>query len=134
MNSLIIPATDFTPAISFMIETGQLEISGVSRPEDVAGFYEEPLSWLERFEESILKSGHGHEFQELHLVFRLSYFNSTSSKYIVQILRHIRNLIKQGISIKIDWIYDEGDDKMMEGGEDLAGAVDLEFNFFKTAD
>ena len=132
MNSLIIPATDFTPAINFMIETGQLEISGVSRPEDVAGFYEEPLSWLERFEESILKSGHGHEFQELHLVFRLAYFNSASSKYMIQMLRNIRNLISQGINIKIDWIYDEGDDKMMEDGEDLAEAVELEFNYIET--
>jgi hypothetical protein len=132
MNSLIIPATDFTPAINFMIETGQLEISGVSRPEDVAGFFEEPLSWLERFEESILKSENRYEFQELHLVFRLSYFNSASSKYMIQMLRNIRNLISQGINIKIDWIYDEGDDKMMEDGEDLAEAVELEFNYIET--
>jgi hypothetical protein len=132
MNSLIIPATDFTPKVNFVIETGLLEISGVSRPEDVAGFYEVPLQWLERLEESILKSGSRYEFQDLHLVFQLSYFNSASSKYIIQMLRHVKNLLNHGINIMIDWFYEEGDDKMMEDGEDLAEAVELEFNYIET--
>jgi hypothetical protein len=134
MNSLIIPATDFTPKVNFIIETGQLEISGVSRPEDVAGFYEEPLDWLSRFEESIVKSGNRYEFQDMHLIFQLSYFNSASSKFIIMMLRHIRNLISHGINNKIDWYYEEGDDKMMEDGEDLAEAVELEFNYIEMED
>jgi hypothetical protein len=134
MNSLIIPATDFTPKVNFIVESGQLEISGVSRPEDVAGFYEEPLHWLGTFEESLLKSGHKYEFQEIRLIFQLSYFNSASSKYIIQMLHHIKNLLDKGIDIQIDWYYEEGDDKMMEDGEDLADAVDLEFNYIEMED
>ena len=131
MNSLIIPATDFTPKVNFILETGQLEISGISRPEDVAGFYEEPLNWLSRFEETILKSEKRYEFQDLHLIFQLSYFNSSSSKYIIQMLRHIKNLIGQGIPVTIDWFYEEGDEKMLEDGEDLAEAVELDFNYIE---
>ena len=131
MNSLIIPATDFTPKVNFILETGQLEISGISRPEDVAGFYEEPLNWLSRFEETILRSEKRYEFQDLHLIFQLSYFNSSSSKYIIQMLRHIKNLIGQGIPVTIDWFYEEGDEKMLEDGEDLAEAVELDFNYIE---
>ena len=49
-------------------------------------------------------------------------------------LRHIKNLMNHGIEIKIDWYYEEGDEKMMEDGEDLAEAVDLEFNYIEMED
>jgi hypothetical protein len=131
MDSLWIPASEFTPRISFMPETGQFEISGISRPEDVAGFYQEPLDWLIRFEESILKSGHKYESQDLKISFRLSYFNSSSSKFIIQMLRRIKNLKERGMDISIDWYYEEGDEKMMEDGEDIADAAGLEFNYIE---
>lgn len=134
MDNLIIPATDFTPKVTFLAETGHLELSGISRPEDVAGFYEEPLEWLAGFEESVLKSEYRYEVQELRFSFKMSYFNSTSSKYIIQMLRHVRNLIDHGTDVKIDWYYEEGDEKMLEDGEDLAEAVELEFNYFETED
>ena len=48
MDNLIIPATDFTPTVNFQIESGHLELSGVSRPEDVAGFYEGPTGVVDK--------------------------------------------------------------------------------------
>jgi len=134
MHNFIIPGTDYTPRITFIAETGNLEISGVSRPEDVAGFYEEPLEWLGGFEEFVLKSENKYEVQDLRFIFKMSYFNSSSSKYILQMLRHIKNLIDKGIDISIDWYYEEGDEKMMEDGEDIADAVELEFNFIEIED
>ena len=134
MDNLILLPTDFTPKVTFMVETGQLEFSGISRPEDVAGFYEEPLKWLADFEEAVLKSENRYGIQELRFIFKMSYFNSSSSKYIIQMLRHIKNLNEQGIDITIDWYYEEGDEKMMEDGEDLAEAVDLEFNYIEMED
>ena len=46
----------------------------------------------------------------------------------------MKNLIDQGLDIGIDWYYEEGDEKMMEDGEDLAEAVELEFNFIEIED
>ncbi|MCK4747915.1 MAG: DUF1987 domain-containing protein [Bacteroidales bacterium] len=134
MDNLIINGTDFTPKVAFLAEAGHLELSGISRPEDVAGFYEELLQWLGEFEEFVLKSEHKYEVQELRFIFNMSYFNSSSSKFIIQMLRHVKNLIDQGIDIKIDWFYEEGDEKMMEDGEDLADAVELEFNYIELED
>ena len=103
MNNLIIPATDFTPAVNFRIESGQLELSGVSRPEDVASFYQLPLEWLFELERSIQNSpDYKYKMPELLFSFKMTYFNSGSSKYIIQILRTLRNLIRLGINVKID--------------------------------
>ena len=41
-------------------------------------------------------------------------------------------VISNGINIKIDWFYEEGDDKMMEDGEDLAEAIELKFNYIES--
>ena len=134
MHDLIIPGSDYTPRVTFLVETGHLEISGISRPEDVAGFYEEPLEWLGRFEEFVLKSENKYEVQNLQFNFKLSYFNSSSSKYIIQMLRHIKNIIDHGIDVGINWYYEEGDEKMLEDGEDLAEAVEMEFNYIEIED
>jgi len=134
MDNLIIPATDFTPAVNFIVSNGNLEISGISRPEDVAGFYEEPLGWLARLEDSILKSEYRYELNQLLVNFKMSYFNSSSSKYIIQMLHHIKNISENGIEVKINWYYEEGDEKMMEDGEDLADAVELEFEYIELED
>ena len=134
MDNLLIPATDFTPKVSFMAETGHFELTGVSRPEDVGGFYEEPLAWLVRFEELVLKSEYKYEVKELKFSINLSYFNSSSSKYISQLFRHLRNLSDHGLDIRIDWYYEEGDEKMLEDGEDLAEALELDFNFIELED
>ena len=135
MKNLIIPETDFTPRVNFIIDSGHLELSGISRPEDVADFYEEPLHWLGELENSILgKSEFKYQLEALNFDIKLSYFNSSSSKYLIMMLKHIKNLIDNGVTVKIDWYYEEGDDKMQEDGEDLADAVDLEFNYIEIED
>ena len=117
-----------------MIESGHFEISGISRPEDVADFYEDLLRWLTQFEDSLLKSGNKYEVQNFRFIFKMSYFNSSSSKYIIQILRHVKTLKDHGLDLIIDWYYEEGDEKMMEDGEDLAESVELEFNYIELED
>ena len=134
MDSLIIPATEFTPKVTFMIESGHFEISGISRPEDVAGFYDELLEWLAKFEDFLLKSGNRYKEQDFRFIFKMSYFNSSSSKYFIQMLRHLKNLKDNGLDLIIDWYYEEGDEKMMEDGEDLAESVELEFNYIELED
>ena len=132
MDNLIIPDTDFTPTVNFQIESGHLELSGVSRPEDVAGFYEGPLGWLTKLEEFIQnKPEYKYELPELRSSFKMTYFNSGSSKYMIQILRTLRNLTRIGVDVNIDWYFEEGDDKMQDDGEDLAEAVELNFNYIE---
>jgi len=37
---------------------------------------------------------------------------------------------KKEKTISVEWHYDEGDDKMLEDGEDIADAIGLEFDFY----
>jgi len=50
---------------------------------------------------------------------------------MIQILRTLRNLIREGVDVNIDWYFEEGDDKMQDDGEDLAEAVELNFNYIE---
>ena len=135
MENLIITETDFTPRVKFIIDKGYLELSGISRPEDVAGFFEEPLNWLAGLEDSIINTSESkYNIPELNFVIKLSYFNSSSAKYLIMMLRHLKNLIDAGMQVKIDWYFEGGDEKMQEDGEDLAEAVGLEFNYIEMED
>jgi hypothetical protein len=135
MQNLTIPETDYTPMVSFLLDSASMEISGISRPEDVAGFYETPLHWLSDLENAVLgKSELKYDLTDLKFTIKLSYFNSSSSKYLIMMLKHIKNLIDGGVNAVVDWYFEEGDDKMMEDGEDLADAVDMEFNYIEMED
>ena len=86
-------------------------------------------STWDEFEEEIFRSEHKYGMDELRFVFKMSYFNSASSKYFIHILRSLKNIENKGIPVRIEWHYEEGDEKMMEDGEDLAEAVEFEFEY-----
>jgi len=129
MDSLTIKATEFTPGINFQSD-GNLNIFGVSRPEDVIKFYIVPISWLKNFIKYIFsKADNNLDTPNVNLTFKMRYFNSASSKSILQILDLICQINNKGIAVNINWYYDEADEQMLEDGEDLSDAVDLPFNF-----
>ena len=130
MTNLYIHTTDFTPGINFNLEANNFEVSGVSRPEDVRGFFDNPLGWLREFEESVLRRpDQKYQISRIRLIFKMAYFNSSSSKYMIQMLKHFKHLEEAGITVTVDWYYDEGDENMREDGEELADAVDMTFNY-----
>ena len=102
-----------------------MKFTGVSRPENVGLFYQQVIDWVsELVEEYNEKSP-----KELKLIFKLDYCNSTSQKYILIVLEKLVELKRKGLEIVVDWLYDEGDDKMLEDGEDISDAIGLKFNF-----
>jgi hypothetical protein len=48
---------------------------------------------------------------------------------MIQILKSIKKIMDYGVSLKVEWHYEEGDDKMRDDGEDLAEVVDIDFEF-----
>lgn len=124
MKPLIIESTEFTPNVVFDPERNYFEIAGVSRPENVMGFYDPLIKWLRDYEKKISSSS-----EEIKLVFRLDYFNSSTSKYLLQVLEVFKAYIDGGHTVIIEWYYDEWDDQMLEDGEDLSEAVSIDFEF-----
>ena len=60
----------------------------------------------------------------------LSYFNSSSAKFIYDILTDLKRLAPANIPVKVMWFYDEEDSDMKDAGTDIALLVDMEFSYF----
>lgn len=112
MNNLkIIGSSDtfFTPSIDFNAATGVCMISGESYLENTIEFYRQLLGWLEEYMST-------HNAIDFH--FSLSYFNTTSSKAILQILLLLKKYKEVGKEVKITWHYNPDDEDMREEAED----------------
>jgi hypothetical protein len=130
MNELIISATEFTPSIKFQPEKHTFEFKGVSRPENVFEFYNPIIEYVKDYESELYKNHVlGGSKLEIHVLFKFSYFNSSSAKMMFMILECLVRIKNMGYHINIDWYYDEGDDQMYDDGQELSEAMDIPFNY-----
>ena len=122
MEHLIIIKTDDTPEIDFNPGSKEMKISGRSLPEDVTTFYAPVLSWLDELEET--PSG------EFKFIVNLEYFNTASSKLILDILMRLEDIHTDDSSntIEIIWNYDKRDTDMEEAAEEYSELVEVPFS------
>jgi hypothetical protein len=125
MESFRSEASEYTPLLDFNPESGEFKIEGVSRPEDVQEFYNPAVEWINDFVEKISEKSP----DEIHLIFKLTYCNSSSFKFILLILEALMKVQDKGHHITVDWYYEESDEQMMEDGEDIEDATGLDFHF-----
>ena len=116
MNNLFIPRTSKTPDIFFDAEQGILEIKGRSIPENSVAFYAPVMQWLDEYESRP---------SDTQLVIRLEYFNTSSSKCLIDIFRKLEKLHQPGAQVRVDWYYEEDDEDMKESGEDFRDLVNM---------
>lgn len=100
----------YLPDINFDADTGVCEISGESFIEDSVSFFAPYIQWLHDY--LTLKDN-------LVFNFKLSYFNTSSSKRILEILRLLSSYEKQGKSISVNWILLATDHDMEDEIEDF---------------
>ena len=104
MEDLFIQGTDSLPTISFK-SNGELKITGRALPEDANSFFRPLLDWLRIF-----------SADEVNIEFNLDYFNTSVSKQILDMFKIIEgNPANKVINMK--WMYEDGDDEMLESGE-----------------
>ncbi len=119
MKTIKIEAKEDTPMIVFDPENNIFEISGRSLPEDASLFYEPILDWLKEYAKS------PNELTELHI--KMNYFNTASSKLLLDILMIIEEMVENGHNCTIKWFYTEDDEDMEEAGEEYSELVDIPF-------
>lgn len=125
MNNLIVEDTIKTPSISFDGDNGQLELKGKSIPENSLEFYKPVFEWLEEYGKT------PHPNTEMSI--RLEYFNTSSSKCLLDVLRRLENIQLSGKSkVKVNWFYESDDEDMMEAGEDYQALVKVPFDLQKS--
>ncbi|MCB0489011.1 MAG: DUF1987 domain-containing protein [Cyclobacteriaceae bacterium] len=115
MEILNIEGAEDTPKIILDKGNGIFEISGRSLPEDCAEFYKPVLEWI--------RSYSGDSNASTDFVFNLEYFNTASSKLILDILSALNDV--KGTTVF--WHYQEDDEDMMEAGEEYRDLVEMPF-------
>ena len=119
MQAIKIKGSDDTPNVILDKDNGIFEISGRSLPEDVAAFYEPILEWLEDYAESPL--------DKTVFNFKLEYFNTASSKLLLDVLLKLEDMFDDGKEIMVRWHYPDDDEDMEEAGEEYADIVEVPF-------
>jgi hypothetical protein len=129
MDSLIIEPTEYSPSVDFNTSTYRFLISGESRPENCGKFYTPVVTWLNKYEQE-LSSKNTDGNTTLTFVFKFDYFNSTSAKFIMNLLQIIKKIeVSKKYKVVIEWFYDEMDEDMMDAGKEFCEAAELEFKF-----
>ncbi|MBI9053482.1 MAG: DUF1987 domain-containing protein [Bacteroidales bacterium] len=127
MENLYIESTEFSPKVNLDFNKKKFELIGISRPEDVIAFYETLIYKLDKYVTKTIQNGDV-SIVNFQLKFDLTYMNSASSKYILQILDYFKKLYNKEAKINIDWYYDDVDDQIFEDGEDLSDVINMPFN------
>ncbi len=119
LKILEIKRTEDAPYVFMDAEEGFIEIRGKSYPPDVSTFFEPVLNWLDAYKTQ------GQKEINLHLI--LEYFNTASSKLILDILYKLEEIDQLGNKVTVSWYYPEDDEEILDLGEEYEGLVDLSF-------
>lgn len=133
MEKLYISATKSTPEIHFSPEENLFLIRGISSPEDVRSIYYPVIAWIKRLSASIQNRNITLFTAENPIKFAidLSYFNSSSAKFLNDIFSELKTLYDSGTQSVVNWYYEENDPEMKEAGLYLAEIAGLEFNYIE---
>lgn len=130
MEALLLEGSMINPRVYFEPGERTLEISGYSRPENVRDFYMPLIEWIENYKVWILKNQKPNESLEpITFKFKFIYFNSSSAKFIHDIMLVLSDMQKNSIPIKVYWFFDEDDDELREAGEELSDMANLPFHY-----
>ncbi len=123
METIIREGTPKTPYVRLDGENGLVEIKGRSIPENSVEFYKPIIDWLEKFgEEPAVETG---------VNIQLEYFNTSSSKCILDIFKRLELIHKKGHKVEINWYYEEDDEDMFEAGEDYQSIINIPFKMIE---
>ena len=121
VKSLRIPPTNESLEITLDKDMGRFEFYGKSLPENPNEFFEPVLAWFREYVKEPNK--------ETILVFKMEYFNTASSKRLLDVLSICYEIHKKKLSIIVNWYYRFNDEDMKETGESFSEIVHLPFKF-----
>jgi len=123
MEPIIIEGTQKTPTVEFNAEEGKIELKGRSIPENSIEFYNPLIAWLDEYGKN--------PKDETIVNIQLEYFNTSSSKCILDVFKKLESIAKAGHDIKVNWYYEEDDEDMLEAGEDYQSIIKLPFKMIE---
>ena len=119
MENIISEGTNRLPRIAVDQEAGTLEIIGRSNPENSREFFDPLLKWLDQYVQS--------PAENTTVTVNLEHFNTSSSKFILDILKRIKRMGDENHAFKIIWMYEDDDIEMLETAEAYEAMVGVSF-------
>lgn len=111
-------ATDKTPAVEIDPVKGLILITGCSIPENADRFFSPVQDAVELY----ASDPHANTIVRIEL----NYFNSSTSKYLLDMFKRLDDLHATGRSkVVLEWYYQADDLDIKEAGEDYRSLIDL---------
>lgn len=120
MDALYLEGTSDCPGVILDKEKKIFKFTGKSLPEDVISFYEPIIKWLEKYAKDPL------EKTTLEII--LEYFNTASSKIMLDIFMVLEEIQENGSEVEVNWHYADYDEDMEEAGIEYSEMVEVKFN------
>jgi len=120
MSPLVIESGAETPEIVLDKKNNTFFFKGKSLPENPIIFYRPVLNWLDEY---LIDPN-----PETKVNFMMVYFNTSSSKIILDIMKKLELIKKSGHKVVVNWRFREDDEDMLEAGEIYAERVGIPFN------
>ncbi|OFY95422.1 MAG: hypothetical protein A3K10_13730 [Bacteroidetes bacterium RIFCSPLOWO2_12_FULL_31_6] len=102
LEKIYIEQTELTPLIDFDLQKSIMKIKGISVPEDAYTFYNPILNWIKIYKKKPIENS--------IFEFELDYFNTSSSKFLLEIMKKIKKIPHQ----KIIWTLYSDDEDILE--------------------
>jgi hypothetical protein len=126
IETIIREGSTKTPIVCLDGEKGLIEIKGRSIPENSVEFYKPLIDWLDRYG--------SRPMDHTNVNIQLEYFNTSSSKCILDMLKKLELLYKKGNKVQVNWYYEEDDEDMFEAGEDYQSIINVPFSMIEMED
>lgn len=123
METIIIEGTPKTPSVNFDSASGILQLKGRSIPENSIEFYKPLVEWLDEYAAK--------PQPKTAVNIQLEYFNTSSSKCLLDLFKKLETMHKNGNEIMIRWYYEEDDEDMLEAGEDYQSIINVPFKMIE---
>jgi hypothetical protein len=101
------------------MEPGRIFIMGRSIPENPGDFYRPIYKWISEYA--------GSHIEKSRIDLGFEYINTSSTKWIFNILKELSEMPDVAENVKVTWYYEQGDEDMCELGFILRSLIECPF-------
>lgn len=116
-------STEETPGVILDGSLGVFQFSGKSLPENANEFFSGILNWFRSYANEPNK--------ETQLIFKMEYFNSSTSRKFMEIFIVMEDLITSDHTVNVKWYYLKNDKMIESRGKEFSAIVDVPFEFIE---
>lgn len=119
MEKFVIEKAAKIPSVDFDPVSGKLLMLGRSNPENARELFTPMIDWMDEY----IKQ----PAEVTELTIDLELFNTSTSKYIMELMRKIRWLADNNHKFRVVWKYEDDDEEMLDTAEAFEMMTGLRF-------